>query len=245
MFPDWIGPVAAAPFVGSFLTVVIARLKSPGAILWGRSACPSCAHPLGPADLIPVLSWIGARGRCRHCGAPIGFLYPGIELAAVVVAAWSAALGSGWIVWASCALGWTLIALAVIDWRHRLLPDFLTVPLIAAGWAVAAASDAPTIVDSLIGAAAGFAFALLVRCTYWMVRRREGMGLGDVKLLAAAGAWVSWQGLPSAVLIAAVSGLALALLRHGRNGIFLDEAVPFGTYLCLGTWIVWLYGPIA
>jgi leader peptidase (prepilin peptidase)/N-methyltransferase len=241
--PYWLWPIVAAPIVGSFLTVVVARFRSPRAIVWGRSACSTCGHRLGPFDLVPLLSWTMSRGRCRYCGGPIGVVYLGIELAAVAVAIWSAALSAGWLMWVSCGFGWTLIALAAIDARHQLLPDFLTLPLIPAGLAVAAAAGSvPT--GNIVGAAGGFAFVMAVRQAYWMVRRREGIGIGDAKLLAAAGAWLSWQGLPSVVLIAACGGLALALLRHGRNGIFLDEPVPFGAYLCFGMWIVWLYGPI-
>jgi leader peptidase (prepilin peptidase) / N-methyltransferase len=241
--PYWLWPIVAAPFVGSFLTVVIARFRLPRAIVWGRSACGQCGHRLDPFDLVPILSWMISRGRCRHCGGSIGLLYLGIELAAVVVAIWSAALSSGWPMWVSCGFGWILIALAVIDARHQILPDFLTLPLIPAGLAVAAgAGSIPA--ENIVGAIGGFAFVIAVRQAYWMLRHREGIGIGDAKLLSAAGAWLSWQGLPSVVLIAACSGLALVLLRHRRRDIFLDEPVPFGAYLCFGTWIVWLYGPI-
>jgi len=240
----WAWPVIAAPFVGSFLGVVVSRSRAPRSILVGRSACEHCGAKLAPRDLVPVLSWLAARGRCRYCDAPLGLFYPGIELAALAIALWSAALTSGWLVWASCLLGWPLLALAVIDFRHFLLPDFLTMPLLAAGLAIAAL-EPETLQDHVIGAASGFLFVVLVRQGYWLLRRREGIGLGDAKLLAAAGAWVAWQGLPSVVLIAAVAALAGALLRPHRGGsISLTDRVPFGAALCLGTWIVWLYGPV-
>ncbi len=107
MQPDWLLPVLAAPFVGSFLGLLIARLPVGGAVVLGRSACLACRHPLGPADLVPILSWLLRRGRCRHCGVAISALYPLVELAALGLALWAAAMVSGWLLWASCALGWT------------------------------------------------------------------------------------------------------------------------------------------
>src|SRR3546814_18268863 len=106
-------------------------------LLWGRSACPVCGHALGYADLVPVLSWLVQYARCRHCAARIDPFYPAIELAALGVALWSAALSSGWHMWAGCCLGWSLPALACIDWRHFILPDTLTVPFIPGGLVVA------------------------------------------------------------------------------------------------------------
>jgi leader peptidase (prepilin peptidase)/N-methyltransferase len=100
--------------------------------------------------------------------------------------------------------------------------------------------------DSAIGAGAGFAIFALVRWLYRRLRGREGLGLGDAKLLAAAGAWVTWNGLPSVVLIAAVFGLVSALVMAQRGEqLSLNQRLAFGPALCLGTWLVWLYGPIA
>lgn len=238
-------PLIAAPFIGSFLGVVASRFHAPRTILWARSACPRCDERLGIRDLVPLASWLGLRGRCRHCGEPIGAFYPAIELAALGLAAWSVMLASGWLVWVSCLLGWTLLALAVIDARHYLLPDFLTLPLVPTGLLVNAALDPAAVLPAAIGAAAGFLVILAVRHAYWRLRGREGIGLGDAKLLAAAGAWVGWQGLASVVLIGALLGLALALLRSVRRGsISLVDRVPFGSLLCAGLWIVWLYGPL-
>lgn len=243
--PSWVWPVVAAPLIGSFLGVVVARARTPRSILFGRSACPACGRRLGPGDLVPLVSWLALRGRCRQCGAGISAFYPAMELAALGVALWSAALASGWWVWISCLLGWTLLSLAVIDWRYFLLPDFLTLPLLAAGLLVAAALEPLALPARAIGAAAGLLFVVLVRQAYWMLRRREGIGLGDAKLLAAAGAWISWEGLPSALLVATFAALAIALLRYVRRGsISATDRVPFGAFLCLGTWIVWLYGPL-
>src|ERR1700751_383610 len=104
-----------APFIGSFLGVVIERVDRPQSILWARSVCPHCETMLSPRDLVPIFSWLVARGRCRHCGKPLGFSYPVVELAALGVAFWSATLSTGAAAWASDILGWMLLALAVID----------------------------------------------------------------------------------------------------------------------------------
>jgi len=241
----WIWPVLAAPFIGSFLGVFVTRAESPRSILWGRSACPNCHHPLEPRDLVPIISWLVSRGRCRHCGESVSAFYPSIELAALVVAAWSVAIAPGWLMVASSLLGWALLALALIDIRSFLLPDFLTLPLIGSGLLVAEALDPSTVLPHVLGAATGFLAIVAIRQTYWMLRGREGIGLGDAKLMAAAGAWLSWEGLPSVVLVAALGGLASALLQHYLGAtIRLTDRIAFGAFLCVGIWIVWLYGPL-
>jgi len=241
----WLAPVLAAPLIGSFLGTLIQRLPAGRKVVFGRSSCPHCHHLLGLRDLVPILSWLVSRGRCRYCGARLGLFYPAIELAAIVVALWAVALLSGWLVWASCALGWTLLALVVIDQHHFTLPDALTLPLVPAGLAVAYLAAPDSLIDHGIGAAAGFAAFLLMGWAYRALRGREGLGLGDAKLLAAAGAWVAWQGLPGVVLLAAAAALAVVLVQSlaGRR-LTLTSRVAFGPYLCFGTWLVWLYGPL-
>jgi len=241
----WVLLLLAAPCVGSFLGVVVARLPEDRPLVWARSACPRCGHRLGARDLVPVLSWVVNRAKCRYCAQPLSWTYPAIELAAVAVALWSLALTPGWLAWASSALGWSLLALAVIDARHLLLPDEITLPLIPAGLAVAWAVDRARLLDHVIGAVAGFVVVLVLRWGYERVRRREGIGLGDAKLLAAAGAWVSWEGLPGVLLAAAAAALAGHLLwaRYAGHGVHGRE-VPFGPYLAGSIWLIWLYGPI-
>jgi len=245
--PSWIWAVLLAPFIGSFLGVVVMRHDAPAQMLWGRSACGACGKRLGAADLVPVLSWLLLGGKCRSCGAPIGLFYPAIELAALAVAFWSATVFSGFALWASCVLGWTLLVLAVTDLKYFRLPDFITLPLAAAGLLATAVLGSDSLIDSLtahaLGAVAGYAFVRLLRFAYRAVRGREGMGLGDAKLLAAAGAWVSWQGLPSVLVIAALSALTVVLLWRGPK-IDPAQRVPFGVFLSLGLWITWLYGPL-
>ena len=242
---DWLLPLLAAPFVGSFLGLVIRRLPAGGAVIFGRSCCPHCDHQLGARDLVPILSWALSGGHCRYCTARISVFYPGVELAAVLVAVWAVTALSGWLVWAGCAFGWTLLTLAAIDQRHFFLPDQLALPLIPAGLLVAYLVEPESLIDHAVGAAAGFVALLLVAWVYKAVRGRQGLGLGDAKLMAGAGAWVSWVGLPSVILLGAATALAIVLVRAvARRPVLLADKVPFGPYLCLGTWLVWLYGPL-
>jgi leader peptidase (prepilin peptidase)/N-methyltransferase len=242
----WRGwPVLLAPFVGSFLGVLVLRHDRPASILTGRSECPRCGVRLSARDLVPLLSWAAMRGRCRHCGHRVGLFYPAIELAATGIALWAAFEAEGAALWISCGLGWALLALAATDLGYFLLPDFLTLPLAAAGLAVAWTMERDGFEAHLLGAIAGLSFIIALHYLYRTVRRREGIGLGDAKLFAAAGAWVGWIGLPSVMLLAALSGLifAAAWALRGRRLSGTDR-VPLGAFLCLGLWIVWLYGPL-
>jgi len=242
----WLFPLAAAPFVGSFVGLVAERLPRQQPIVLARSACPACHTTLAPRDLVPLFSWLAARGRCRHCAAPLSLRYPLTELAALAIAGWAASVASGWAILIGCLLGWTLLALALIDARDKILPDALTLPLLAAGLLATLALDGAAIGDHAIGAIAGLTLFWAVGATFRRLRGYDGLGGGDAKLFAAAGAWLGWVALPSVLLIAAASGLAGALVMRlaGRGGRRGDE-VAFGPYLCVGFWLVWLYGPLA
>jgi leader peptidase (prepilin peptidase) / N-methyltransferase len=152
---------------------------------------------------------------------------------------------SGWLLWASLALGWTLLALAAIDIRHYWLPDRLTLPLIPAGLLVAWLVDPAALAGHAIGALAGFLAFAGIAWAYRQLRRRAGLGLGDAKLLAAAGAWLGWPALPGLVVVAAGLALAVALVR-AASGERLGAAsrIAFGPYLALALWLFWLYGPL-
>lgn len=243
--PDSLLLLMASPFVGSFLAMLVHRLPAGKPVFLARSACAQCGHPLGWRDLIPVASWLAAGGRCRYCDAEIGVLYPGMELGALAVAAWAALVLPDGLVWSACVLGWTLLVLGTIDVRHFILPDCLTVPLTVAGIAVAWIIVPERLTDHLIGAGAGFVLFVLIGIAYRLIRGRVGLGLGDAKLAAAAGAWVSWQGLAGTVLIGAGLALAgaVAVAATGRE-LRAETKIPFGAFLALGTWITWLYGPL-
>jgi leader peptidase (prepilin peptidase)/N-methyltransferase len=240
---SWLLPVLAAPAIGSFLGVVIRRLPEGRPIALARSTCESCGTPLAARDLVPIGSYLLLRGRCRACGAPIGGFHLAVELAALAVAACAAAVlpNDPPLLWISCGLGWTLLTLAWIDWGHLYLPDALTLPLVPAGLLVTWWLTPWALADHAIGAALGYAAFYSLAWVYRRLRGREGLGQGDAKLLAVAGAWLGWEGLPVMVLLAALAGLSLAgalAMRHGR--VDAVEPLPFGPALALAFWLCWL-----
>lgn len=237
-------PLLAAPFVGSFLGVLARRLPLGQPVMIARSRCESCGGALSPWELAPIVSYLIQRGRCRQCGGSIAPAHLAIELAATLVAAWAATTDTdpGWL-WADCALGWTLLALAWIDWVHLRLPDALTLPLVLGGLGATALLDPAETTGHALAAAIGYAAFRLIARGYRALRGREGLGTGDAKLLAASGAWVGVAGLSPVVLAAAVAGLVVAVVRTGRAGrLSATTMVPFGPCLALATWLVRLYG---
>ena len=245
--PAWLWPLIAAPFIGSFLGVLIVRLPEHAPIGATRSACPQCGVKLGPIDLVPLVSFLFLRGRCRHCQAPIGAFYPGVEMAAVAVALWAILAGadpSG--VWVDCGLGWALLTLAWIDWTDFLLPDVLSLPLLLAGLVVTLVRSPETLTDHCLAAAIGYLSFQGLAMAYRHLRGRDGLGGGDAKLIAAAGAWCGLATLPFIVLGSALLGLlaALALALSGRT-VTSTTRIPFGPCIALAFWLAWLYGGLA
>lgn len=147
--------------------------------------------------------------------------------------------------WAAAGLGWTLLALAVWDLRCGLLPDRLTLPLLLAGLAATALLSPARLEAHLLGAATGFLSLAALRALYRRLRGREGLGLGDAKLLAAGGAWLGWEGLASVVLWACATAVLSLLPGHlaGRR-LTRHTSLAFGPWLALGIWLVWLLGPL-
>lgn len=164
----------------------------------------------------------------------------------MAIAGVSVATLHGGTVLVACALGWTLLALALIDLRHHRLPDALTLPLAVAGLATAGLPEGASLFDRALGCALGFFIFLSISTVYRRIRGREGLGMGDVKLLAAGGAWVAWQGLASVVLIASAAALAVAAVQaaQDRSHIQATTRIPFGLYLGPAIWLIWLVGPI-
>ena len=237
--------LVTAPFVGSFLGLVIDRLPEGRTVLLGRSTCDHCGKPLAPLSLVPLISYILQRGQCRDCHAPLRLYYPLIELAALAVAISAVVLLEGWVLLASLYFGWSLLVLAVIDAREKILPDPINLPLIPIGLGVIALLDPNKLPAHLIGTLLGYLALFGIAWTYRRVRARDGLGLGDAKLFAAAGAWLGWPALPGVLLMAALAALTVALARSVIGGR-LDAAdeIAFGPYLALAIWASWLLGPL-
>jgi leader peptidase (prepilin peptidase)/N-methyltransferase len=194
--------------------------------------------------MIPIVSYVLLRGRCRSCGAPIGLFHPAAELAALGIAVWAALAGATSAqLWANCVLGWALLTLSWIDAEHLRLPDALTLPLLLCGLIVAFLLQPDRLVAHASGAIAGYLAFQALALGYRRLRGYEGLGAGDAKLLAAAGAWVGIAALPITVLIAACAGLVYAAGRYvsGAAVTRLTE-LPFGPWLAFGMWLVRLYG---
>lgn len=237
--------------VGSFLAAVSIRLPRDEDVVLARSHCMSCQKTLSVRHLVPVFSWILLKGRCGWCRAKISPRYILIELAAAAVGVWAAISGlsqtdPSWLtVVVPAVLGWQLLLVGLIDAEHYWLPDILTWPLVLSGLAAAALMTQAIPWFHLIGAITGFVLLWSVAALYRRVRGREGLGGGDPFLMAGAGAWVGWAGLPSVLLWACAGGLSLVLARLVlRRPVSGADRLPFGTFLAMGIWLVWLWGPI-
>ena len=216
-----------------------------------RSACPACHAPILARHNIPVVSWLALRGRCAHCAAPISPRYPLVEAATgalTALVAWK--FGFGLPALFAMFITWTLIAAALIDLEHQLLPDVLTLPLLWSGLLAsllplpsAAASLPVDPRSAILGAAAGY---LSLWCVYHLFRLatgKEGMGYGDFKLLGALGAWLGWPMLLPIIIasaaVGALTGVALILLRRQDRSV----PIPFGPFLAAAGWLALMWGP--
>lgn len=235
----------AAPAVGSFIGLASLRMPAGGAVVAGRSGCGGCRRRLGPADLIPLASYLALRGRCRTCRATIPPRYLLLELGCLGLAGWAFAVQPPLVAVGGALLAWQLLLLAVLDAEHFWLPRPLTLTLLASGLAIAVARGPQLLAGSAIGASAGFLVLSLLAWAYRRLRGREGLGGGDAYMLAGIGAWVGWQGLPTVLLWASVAGLSLAAAAAlTGQAIKADQRLPFGVFLALGAWLTWLYGPL-
>jgi leader peptidase (prepilin peptidase) / N-methyltransferase len=257
--------------VGSFLNVVIYRLpkmmerdwraqcaeiatnqsgspetpESPPAynLVVPRSACPSCGHQITALENIPVFSYLALRGRCRKCAIKISPRYPIVEALTGLLSgliAWH--FGFGWAGLSALVLLWALIALTFIDADTQLLPDDITLPLIWLGLIVNIDHTFTDLTSAVLGAVFGYLALWAVYWVFKLLTKKEGMGYGDFKLLAALGAWLGWQMLPLVILLSSVVGaivgiVLIVLARMGRN-----IPLPFGPYLAMAGLVALLWG---
>ena len=208
-----------------------------------RSRCPSCDAPITAMQNVPIVSWLMLRGKCANCAAPISARYPIVEAVTMVlslVVAWhfgptpEAVLG--------IVVTWFLVAMSMIDFDTQLLPDSMTLPLM---WIGLMASLVPVFVDvrtAVVGAAAGY---LVLWSIYWLfklITGKEGMGYGDFKLLAALGALLGWQALPSIILLSSLVGAVVGVAIIVATRRSKEIPIPFGPYLAAAGWIAMLWG---
>ena len=233
--------VSLGVVAGSFVATLVLRWPADRSVAAGRSSCDGCGTTLQAPELVPLLSFLAQRGRCRRCCARINLHHPIIELAGGVIGLLAMLLHPGWDGAAGALFGWMLLALAALDIDHLWLPDRLTLPLLALGLITGAAGLASALVDRAIGAAAGYAVLVVVAWSYRKLRRREGIGGGDPKLLAALGAWVGWHALPTVLLTASMLGLVTVLtLRLAGRQMAATRQLPLGAFLAMAAWTVWL-----
>ncbi|TPQ46466.1 prepilin peptidase [Burkholderia ubonensis] len=204
--------------------------------LWRpRSACPHCGHVLRAWENVPLVSYVMLRGRCRQCGHAIGIRYPLVELAGALLAAGSlAAFGPTGAAIAAFGLCAALLAMSAIDIRTGYLPDSMTLPLLWAGLALNLAGMFTSLQSAVIGAMSGYLFLWSIYWLFRWLRGIEGIGFGDLKLLAALGAWMGWAALPQVVLFAAVTGAIVGLVATWRGHMRFEEPIPFGPFLAAG-----------
>lgn len=233
----------AGLIVGSYLNVVVHRLPRGVSTVRPRSRCPSCGAGIGARDNLPVVSWLLLRGRCRHCGSIIGWRYPAVELAtAALFVLCVERFGPSPEAAVAALLCCLLLALGLIDAEHYLLPDRLTLPGIVVGLAVQPWIDWGGLLPAAIGAALGGGLLLALWGLWLLVRKEEGMGLGDVKMLAMVGAFLGWKGVLVTLFFASLVGSAvgLALIAVGRGG--MKSRLPFGVFLALAAGIALFWG---
>ena len=239
--------------VGSFLNVVIHRYPLDESIVFPASHCPHCKAPIRWYDNIPLLSYVVLRARCRNCKAPISSRYPLVELAnALFYLALFLNTGATIAFVLIAAIISMLIALIYVDAEIQILPDVIDVPGILIGIAVGALGlgatyDSLTLssswLDALLGALFGASLLVAIIGVYWLVRRAEGMGQGDVKMLAMIGATLGWRAIPGVLLLASAGGAIIGVPLALRSGRGMQFPLPFGVFLGLAALAVLFFGP--
>lgn len=229
--------------IGSFLNVCIGRLPAGESVVSPGSRCPNCRTPIAWFDNVPVLSYVLLGGRCRACQAPISIRYPIVEIVTAllfVVQGWYF-LDQPVLLAQRLVLTAILVVLFGTDLDTQRLPNVLTLPGIAVGLAFSTVVP-PGVIASAIGAAAGAAVLLVVRWGWRAVTGVEGMGLGDVKMLAMIGAFLGWQQVPVVLFLSSLSGAVAGVLLIALGKRSLQTKLPFGTFLAVATYVASVMG---
>lgn len=222
--------------IGSFLNVCIYRLPASKSIADPpRSICPNCNNYIRYYDNIPVLSYIWLKGRCRHCNTPISFRYPLVEVMTGIVALNVLLIFGltleGLVYFAFIS---SLLVITFIDIDHKIIPNIITLPGIPIGFIASFALPTVTLKDSALGLLAGGGSLWLVAWAYSLITRKDGMGGGDIKLLAMMGTIIGWQGVIFTIFVSSAVGTLVGItiiLVQDKNMKF---AVPFGPFLSIG-----------
>lgn len=247
--PAWLELLTVAVFglcTGSFLNVCAYRLPLGGSIVYPASRCTSCGRTLSWFDNVPVLSWVVLGGRCRTCRAPVSWMYPSVEIiTSLVFVLTYLTYGLTLLSLVRVVFACALIVLFITDLQHKILPNTITLPGIAVGF-VCSFFLPPGWVSSLIGLIVGGGFLYAIAEAYYRLRGQEGLGMGDVKLLAMIGAFLGWKLVLLTLVFASLTGsLAGGLVIASGRGS-MKYALPFGTFLAVGALFAATWGePIA
>jgi len=232
--------------IGSFLNVVIYRLPLGQSLVTPPSRCPKCGYRLKFYDNIPVFGWLLLGGRCRACKNRISIQYPIVELITAVlcvIVVWVTPPGP--LLVSRLLLLFILIALFGIDLEHQILPNSITLPGIVAGLLLSTIAP-PGLRDAVIGTVLGGGVLYAIAWGYYLWRREEGLGMGDVKMLAMIGAFLGWKMVLVTLVLSSFSGaiIGVGLIALQRGNMKL--ALPFGTFLAAGAVAAMLVGaPLA
>lgn len=228
--------------LGSFANVIIYRWPLGLSFVSPRSRCSSCQHQVSWRDNIPLVSWLLLRGRCSHCQAKFSIRYFLIELlmALLFVAAYRF-IGLQWYLLEVLIFIFGIVTASFIDLDHFLLPDFLTLSGIVVGLVGAFLNPERQFFDALIGVVIGGGFLWATAYFYFLVRKEEGMGGGDIKLLAWIGAILGWKAIPFVIISSSLLGSVIGLIHASRSKTGMKTMIPFGPYLALGG-VLYLFG---
>lgn len=229
--------------IGSFLNVCIYRLPRHESIVWPGSHCPSCGGSIAWYDNVPVLSYLWLDGRCRTCRAPITMRYPLIEAAngaGYVAILW--VFGASWTTILYCILFSALLVVTGTDLTHKIIPNVVTVPGIVLGLVGAATVLPVGPVNALLGMVVGGGILWALAWASPYLFGKEGMGGGDIKLLAMIGAFLGWKPALLTIMIGSLSGSVIGISLIAFGVMKREDYIPFGPYLVFGALVSLFFG---